>query len=111
MVEDLAREAPRWQARDLCLTGPMPGPKMREAKADAADLEAEVMAGLGLDPAALDELGRHAPGTRRDLLVMPEEVSVAAEGDRLRLRFTLPAGSYATVLLREVMKAEVAADE
>jgi tRNA pseudouridine13 synthase len=108
VVEDSAREAPRWQARDLCLTGPMPGPKMREAKAEAADLEADVIAGLGLDPAALDELGRHAPGTRRDLLVMPEEVSVATDGDRLRLRFTLPAGSYATMLVRELTRADEA---
>lgn len=108
VVEDVAREAPRWQTRDLCLTGPMPGPKMREAKADAADLEAEVIAELGLDPAALDELGRHAPGTRRDLLVMPEGASVATEGDRLRLRFTLPAGSYATMLVRELTRADEA---
>jgi tRNA pseudouridine13 synthase len=108
VVEDPAREAPRWQARDLCLTGPMPGPKMREAKAEAVELEAEVIAGLGLDPAALDELGRHAPGTRRDLLVLPEAVDIATEGDRLRLRFTLPAGSYATMLVRELTRADEA---
>ena len=29
------------------------------------------------------------------------------EPEGLRLTFTLPAGSYATVLLREVMKGEV----
>lgn len=106
VVEDPAREAPRFAARDLCLTGPMPGPKMRAATGAAAELEAEILAELGLDVAALDELGRHAPGTRRDLLVVPEAASVAREGDRLRLRFTLPAGSYATMLVRELTRTE-----
>jgi tRNA pseudouridine13 synthase len=109
VVEDPAREAPRFAARDLCLTGPMPGPKMREASAEAAALEAEIIAELGLTQPALAELGRHAPGTRRDLLVVPEAVSTAFEGERLRLRFTLPAGSYATMLVRELTRAEDAA--
>ncbi len=33
------------------------------------------------------------------------------ETDGLRLSFTLPAGSYATVLLREVMKKEAIDEE
>lgn len=106
VVEDVAREQPRLDARDLCLTGPMPGPKMREAKAEAEALEREVLAELGVSEAALRELGRHAPGTRRDLLVRPEGASVKAEGERLWLRFGLPAGSYATMLVRELTRAD-----
>jgi tRNA pseudouridine13 synthase len=106
VVEDPARETHRLLARDLCLTGPMPGPKMREAQADAAALEHEVLHELGLSEAALGELGRHAPGTRRDLLVRPEGASVSTEGDRLWLRFGLPAGSYATMLVRELTRAD-----
>jgi tRNA pseudouridine13 synthase len=107
VVESLEREMPRYLARDLCLTGPMPGPKMRAAQADAAALEAEVFADLDLTAAALNELGRHAPGTRRDLLVRPEAWSVTddAAAGRLRLEFELPAGSYATVLVRELTRA------
>jgi tRNA pseudouridine13 synthase len=106
VVEDVEREMPRYTAHDLCLTGPMPGPKMRAAKADAAQLEAEVLADLELTDAALAELGRHAPGTRRDLLVRPEAWAVHddAEAKRLRLEFELPAGSYATVLVRELTR-------
>jgi tRNA pseudouridine13 synthase len=106
VVDDPAREHPRFEARDLCLTGPMPGPKMREAKAEAEALEREVLAELGLTDAALRELGRHAPGTRRDLLVRPEGASVKAEGERLWLRFGLPAGSYATMLVRELTRSD-----
>ena len=36
-----------------------------------------------------------------------DDLSAGWEADGLRLGFTLPAGSYATVLLREVMKAAV----
>ena len=108
VVEDAAREQHRLAAQDLCLQGPMPGPKMRAASADAARLEAEVWTELGLSEPALVELGRHAPGTRRDLLVRPGGVSVSAEGDRLWLGFELPSGSYATMLVRELTRADEA---
>lgn len=108
VVEDVARETPRLLANDLCLTGPMPGPKMRAAAAEAAQLEADVLGELGLEPAALGELGRHAPGTRRDLLVRPLDVSVETSGDRLRLAFELPSGSYATMLVRELTRSDEA---
>ena len=50
-------------------------------------------------------------GTRRHNLVYLDDLAAAWEPDGLRLTFTLPAGSYATVLLREVMKADVRDDE
>ena len=50
-------------------------------------------------------------GTRRHNLIYVDDLSAAREPDGLRLTFTLPAGSYATVLLREVMKIEVADDD
>jgi len=108
VVEDAEREQHRLLAKDLCLTGPMPGPKMRAASADAARLESDVLAELGLTEQALAELGRHAPGTRRDLLVQPENVSLSADGDRLWLGFGLPSGSYATMLVRELTRADEA---
>ncbi len=107
VVEDVAKEAPRLAARDLCLTGPMPGPKMRAATGPAHELEASVLAELGLGEAALRELGRSAPGTRRDLLVPLEDARVSEEGDRLVLEFGLPAGSYATGVVRELTRGGV----
>jgi tRNA pseudouridine13 synthase len=83
----------------------MPGPKMRAAAAAALELEMTVLAELGLTEAALHELGRHAPGTRRDLLVPLEEARVSEEGDRLVLEFGLPAGSYATGVVRELTRS------
>jgi tRNA pseudouridine13 synthase len=107
VVEDPAREAHRLLARDLCLTGPMPGPKMRPAAAEAAALEAAVQDELGVSAEALAELGRHAPGTRRDLLVHPLDTNVGElMEDRLELGFELPSGSYATMLVRELTRTD-----
>lgn len=111
VVEDPDVEAPRLAARDLCLTGPMPGPKMRAAAAAALELEASVLAELGLDETALRELGRHAPGTRRDLLVTLDDAKVSEEADRLVLEFGLPSGSYATGVVRELTRAAEAGGE
>jgi len=107
VVEDAALEAPRLAARGIHLTGPMLGPKMRPASGHVQALEQAAFESLGVDAKVLDVMGRFAPGTRRDLLVFPEAASVSApapEG-QLVLTFTLPAGSYATVLIREFTKA------
>ncbi len=105
-VDDVAKEQPRLDARDLHLTGPMLGPKMRPAEAEALALEQQVCRELGLDEAALGALGKWAPGTRRDLFAPLTELSVEAvegrPGPALRLSFTLPAGGYATEVLRQL---------
>lgn len=105
-VEDVEKEQPRFAARDLHLTGPMPGPKLRPAAGAALALEERIMAELGLDARALETLGRSAPGTRRDLFTPLRDLAlerVAGRGEpALRLSFTLPAGGYATEVLRQL---------
>lgn len=105
-VDDVATEQPRFAARDLHLTGPMLGPKMRPAAADGLALEQRITAELGLDEAALGALGRQAPGARRDLFAPLKDLSIAEVAGRgepaLRLSFTLPAGGYATEVLRQL---------
>jgi tRNA(Glu) U13 pseudouridine synthase TruD len=49
--------------------------------------------------------GLRLRGGRRSLRVRPEDVSLERDGDALALRFRLPRGSYATVLLEEVFAA------
>jgi len=105
-VEDVEREQPRFAARDLHLTGPMWGPKMRPAADEALALEQSILTELGLTEPDLNVLGREAPGTRRDLLCPLGDLSIEAASDRgepaLRISFTLPSGGYATEVLRQL---------
>jgi tRNA pseudouridine13 synthase len=92
---------------EVVITGPMCGPRMPWPKEGTAAraLEESVVQRHGVTPEAFAVFGRLARGGRRPLAVPVEQASVEelAPGD-LRLRFVLPAGSYATVLLREVTK-------
>jgi len=82
------------------------GPKMRPAAGRALELELGLLRELGLDEAALGTLGRLAPGARRDLFAPLADLSIEPVDDRsepgLRLSFTLPAGGYATEVLRQL---------
>jgi tRNA pseudouridine13 synthase len=112
VVEDLSTEQARFERGELHPQGPIFGPRMRPAKAEALALEEQVLAEVGLTTAELDQLGSHAPGTRRDLWLKlkdleanfetahPREASTSP--DALRLSFSLPAGSYATHVVREL---------
>lgn len=99
-------EEERRQALDfeLSATGPIFGTKMKRPRGRAAELEANVLEDFGLPP--LDRLepprGVRMFGSRRSLRVHPRNVSHRLDGDDLELRFDLPPGAYATILLDEL---------
>ena len=102
VVTEPERELPRLLARDIHPTGPMIGPKTKAAEREALELERKTVEQLGMSGAARERLDRLAPGTRRDLIVWPEELQIRpAEDAGLILEFSLPSGSYATQLIRE----------
>jgi tRNA pseudouridine13 synthase len=84
------------------------GRKLFSAESVAAEREAAVLAESGLTVESFDGFGKLLSGTRRHNLVYVDDLSSNWEADGLRLTFSLPAGSYATVLLREVMKTDIA---
>src|SRR5205823_14213961 len=94
-------------ARETVSAGPIVGRKTFAAAGEAVERESVVLAAAGLTPAAFHGFGKLVQGTRRHNLVYVDDLTAAAEPEGVRLTFTLPAGSYATVLLREVMKVEV----
>lgn len=111
IVDDaaIADAQARLDAGALVVTGPMFGHKMMSPPAGtpSAAREQALLTAESLDAAAWKRLGRIAEGTRRPLLVPVGTPSVRPEqsaGDTLVLEFTLPSGSYATVLLAEVTK-------
>jgi len=106
VVEDPEAELPRLQSRDIHLTGPMPGPKMRAAAGEALRLEHDALTELGLEADSVKTLERLVDGTRRDLLVWPERLEVTSnEPGTLLITVSLPPGAYATQLLRELLPA------
>jgi tRNA pseudouridine13 synthase len=111
-AEDVSVEQSRFDRRETVTAGPMFGRKTFPAKGVAAEREAAVLASAGLGSSSFNAFGKLLQGTRRHNIVYVDELSCVREERGLRLWFTLPAGSYATVLLREVMKTDVAdADE
>lgn len=106
LVEDPVAEQPRLATRQIHLTGPMPGPKMREAGGVPRELEEAVLGELNLGEPALRALAKLVDGTRRDLTLWPAQMAVEpAPDDRLVLTFALPPGAYATQVLREFVAA------
>jgi tRNA pseudouridine13 synthase len=108
VAEELPREQDRFGARETVTTGPIFGRKTFPAGAEAAVREAAVLAAFGLTPAAFAPFGKLMQGTRRHNLVYVDDLTADATPEGVWLTFTLPAGSYATVLLHEVMKSEAA---
>jgi tRNA pseudouridine13 synthase len=111
VVEDPAREQARLEAREIVPSGPIFGRKMFRAADVAARREAEVLAASGLAPEAFHGFGKLLSGTRRHNLVYVADLAASQEPQGVRLSFTLPAGSYATVLLREVTRSDAEAGE
>jgi tRNA pseudouridine13 synthase len=106
-----AAEQARFDARETVQAGPMFGRKAFPAADEAAAREAEVLRDAGLTPASFHGFGKLVQGTRRHNLVYSDDLVAQLETEGVRLTFSLPAGSYATVLLREIMKADGIDDE
>lgn len=110
VCEDPAADQERFDAGELRITAPLFGGRQRSGPpgSPARELEDDCLARLGLERAAFEALGKKLPGTHRELLVPLEGLvleSTPAQGGLgagLVLRFTLPAGSFATRLLAEL---------
>jgi tRNA pseudouridine13 synthase len=107
VADDVEREQVRFDSREIVSAGPIFGRKTFPAKAEASEREEQVLSDAGLTRASFQGFGKLVQGTRRHNLIYLDDLSASTEADGVRLTFTLPAGSYATVLLHEVMKVEV----
>lgn len=131
-LERIARNCLRGR---LVVTGPLPGAESVPALAKVGELERAVLVDLGLDSTdwKVSEIPRLTTrGTRRALTAqfveLTYEVAALVEGDDLgqrwkdgprpgecwhpdggavRFRFSLPPGTYATTLMRELMRTPI----
>lgn len=104
-VADPAAEQPRADLFEISPSGPLFGYKVTLAAAQAGLLEEAL---LEKEKVRLEDFrlpgGLGMEGERRPLRVPLEEAQVREEGADLVVRFALPRGSYATSVLREIMK-------
>jgi len=105
VAEDLEQEQPRFERRETVMTGPIFGPKMKCPREEVETRELRILERNGLTADDFSRFKKLTSGTRRPLLIQPTELEFAEEDDGLRFSFTLSRGTYATVLLREFMKA------
>ena len=98
--EDLAQLQQRLAQQDVLLTAPLIG----EEEKSAVDFENEIFA----QHQALFALMRQErmKAARRPILMQPQHFQWQFEPNGLRLQFALPAGSYATALIRELVNVE-----
>ncbi len=93
------------------VTAPLVGTETELGEKTPGEIERAVLEGEGLTPESFDGTGQFgSTGTRRPLLLQ-STVSIDAVDDdpsAVSFEFSLPNGSYATVLLREYMKVPAA---
>lgn len=100
-VDAITRHCERGRA---FVTAPLVGTETELGEGEPGEIEREILNETGIEPSMFDLPGEFdSTGTRRAVLVRTE-LDLAV--DPLDLSFSLPRGSYATVLLREYLKAD-----
>ena len=112
LVDSAAAEQPRCDAFEISPTGPLVGYRMTLPQGEPVRIEDEILSKYELTPASFrtSDYGR-VKGARRPLRIKPTDTELAAGADEfgpyITVAFSLPAGSYATVVLGELMKTEI----
>ncbi len=104
---------------EISPSGPMWGPAMMRASGETDREELAALADLEVSVEALEAFGVRHPrlieGARRPLrvpLIDPDvEGGIDDAGAFIRVVFELPRGSFATVVLREIMKPTIALED
>lgn len=103
LVENAEVEQPRADAFEISPSGPIFGYKMRQPEGKVLEMEQELLLAEGVNAGSFRKVaGVRLPGTRRPLRIQMNLHQVKAVDNGVRLSFTLPAGSYATVVLEEL---------
>jgi tRNA pseudouridine13 synthase len=94
----------RIELSEISPTGPMFGWKMKQPApgSEPHQWESSVLAGAELTLDSFRAVKRIAEGTRRPLRIFVEDPTVERSGEDLWVSFSLPSGSYATVVISEL---------
>lgn len=103
--EDPAADGPRVVRFEISPAGPMFGHRLRAACGEALRREERILAAEGMTLEGFARGGGEAEGTRRAARLRVE-IALEPLPDGYRAAFELPKGSYATVVMRELVKAD-----
>ncbi|MBT38455.1 MAG: tRNA pseudouridine(13) synthase TruD [Deltaproteobacteria bacterium] len=103
VVEDAALEQPRAERFEISATGPIFGTRVIAASGQPAERERKALAVRGVALERPLPRGLRLRGARRPFRVRPREVRSCVAAGSLHLGFILPAGSYASVLVEELL--------
>ena len=105
VVTELEAERERAASFEISATGPMFGAKMRWPEGEARRREEEALAAAGLDAEKLARFAKYGEGTRRPYRVKLGAPALEVDDEGLVVSFDLPAGAYATIVMRELTRA------
>jgi tRNA pseudouridine13 synthase len=105
-VVDIDAEQVRYQAQQISFTAPLYGPKMWAAKGEAGELETSVLEEAGLSLAHFQRA--RVDGTRRLGRLLIADLQAKCSEAGLVVQFFLPKGAFATTVMRELMKTDLA---
>ncbi len=105
LVEDVDLDQDRFLNREIVYTGPIFGAKMKMPAGEPAKTEQSI---LDDEKISLEMFKRvRADGSRRAGKIYLDELKVYSVKNGMRFVFSLPKGSYATVVMREFMKKDM----
>ncbi|MCP4447858.1 MAG: tRNA pseudouridine(13) synthase TruD, partial [Myxococcales bacterium] len=70
----------------------------------ALEREVRILEREKLSLESFSHLGKLANGARRPMSILLQDAEVKACEDSVEIRFALPSGSYATAIMRELIK-------
>ncbi|MFP4686849.1 MAG: tRNA pseudouridine(13) synthase TruD [bacterium] len=108
-VDDPGVEQPRVGNFEISPTGPVFGSKCWIAEGKQGEIERKHLARFEIEPERIKKVGSlRLNGTRRSLRFEIKEATLDSGADEhgkyLQVSFTAPPGSYATLVLREIIK-------
>jgi len=108
LVEDVEKEAPRAARFEISPSGPIVGHRVTLATGRPGEIEHAVLAEESITPEVFERVkALRLRGDRRPLRFPISDARIdTVGGNDLLLAFTLPPGSYATVVLAEITKSE-----
>ena len=111
-VEDLDAEQRRCRAFEISASAPLFGTHSMLAEGRPGEIERSVLAETGLTESDFEVGGGiRLKGHRRPIRVPAREVALEPlDEGKFAVTFALPAGSFATSLMREVLKTEAGED-